>query len=81
MGFLHHKEKNVCDQCGEKFATHEDLINHARHIHHHAIVRCKECGKEFVHEKDVGPGDVEGFGGVGGSGNGPYGTVSLEFDF
>jgi Cellulose biosynthesis protein BcsS len=38
-------------------------------------------GYEFVHENDVGPGDVEGFGGVGGSGNGPYGTVSLEFDF
>ena len=52
MDFLHNKEKNTCDQCGEKFSKHEDLINHARHIHHHTIVKCKECGKEFVHEKD-----------------------------
>jgi hypothetical protein len=49
----HNKEKeDVCDQCGEKFANHEDLINHARHVHHHTIVKCHECGKEFVHEKD-----------------------------
>jgi len=52
MGILHHKEKNICDQCGEKFVEYGDLINHARHIHHHPIVKCVECGKEFIHEKD-----------------------------
>jgi hypothetical protein len=49
----HNKEKeDVCDQCGEKFSNYEDLINHARHVHHHTIVKCHECGKEFIHEKD-----------------------------
>jgi hydrogenase maturation factor HypF (carbamoyltransferase family) len=54
LGILHHhnKEKDVCDQCGEKFAKYEDLISHARHTHHHPIVKCDECGKEFIHEKD-----------------------------
>jgi uncharacterized Zn finger protein len=52
LDILHHKEKNVCDECGEKFAKYEDLINHARHIHHHPIVKCNECGREFIHEKD-----------------------------
>ena len=54
LDILHHnKEKeNVCDQCGEKFANHEELISHARHVHHHTIVKCHECGKEFIHEKD-----------------------------
>lgn len=52
MGIFHRKEKNVCDQCGEKFANYEDLISHARLIHHHPIVKCHECGKEFIHEKD-----------------------------
>ena len=52
LDILHHKEKNVCDECGEKFANYEDLINHARHIHHHPIVKCNECGREFIHEKD-----------------------------
>lgn len=52
LGILHKKEKDVCEQCGEKFAKHEDLISHARHIHHHPIVKCHECGKEFIHEKD-----------------------------
>lgn len=52
MDILHRKEKNVCDQCGEKFANYEDLISHARRIHHHPIVKCHECGKEFIHEKD-----------------------------
>jgi hypothetical protein len=37
-------------------------------------------GYEFVHEKDGGPSGG-GFGGIGGSGDGPYGTASLEFDF
>ena len=31
---------------------YEDLISHARHIHHHPIVKCDECGKEFIYEKD-----------------------------
>jgi uncharacterized Zn finger protein len=52
LDILHHKEKNVCDECGEKFANYQDLINHARHIHHHPIVKCNECGREFIHEKD-----------------------------
>ena len=53
LGILHlKKEKDVCDQCGEKFAKYVELISHARHVHHHPIVRCDECGKEFIHEKD-----------------------------
>jgi uncharacterized C2H2 Zn-finger protein len=52
LGFLHKKEKDVCDQCGETFTKYEDLISHARHIHHQPIVKCDECGKEFIHEKD-----------------------------
>jgi DNA-directed RNA polymerase subunit RPC12/RpoP len=54
LDILHKKEgkEDVCDVCGKKFAKHEDLINHARHIHHHPIVKCHECGKEFIHEKD-----------------------------
>ena len=35
-----------------KISKYEDLINHARHIHHHPIVKCNECGREFIHEKD-----------------------------
>ena len=46
------KEKDVCEQCGEKFGKYVELISHARHVHHHPIVRCDECGKEFIHEKD-----------------------------
>ena len=51
MGILHKKEKDFCDQCGEKFAKYEDIIGHARHVHHHHIVKCNECSKEFIHEK------------------------------
>ncbi len=51
MDLLHHK-MNVCDQCGEKFERYEELIGHARHVHHHTIVKCHESGKEFIHEKD-----------------------------
>lgn len=50
MDFFHRKKK--CDQCDEKFATDDELMHHARHIHHQTIVNCTECGKEFVHEKD-----------------------------
>jgi uncharacterized Zn finger protein len=49
---LFHKEKHLCDLCGEKFNTNSELIKHARHIHHHPIVKCLECGMEFIHEKD-----------------------------
>ena len=49
---LLHRSKNVCDQCGNKFESYNDLIAHARHVHHHPIVKCQECGKEFIHEKD-----------------------------
>jgi RNase P subunit RPR2 len=52
LDILHHNKENVCEQCGEKFANHEELISHARHVHHHTIVKCHECGKEFIHEKD-----------------------------
>ena len=51
MDLLHHN-RNVCDQCCEKFESYENLIAHARHVHHHPIVKCHECGKEFIHEKD-----------------------------
>jgi uncharacterized C2H2 Zn-finger protein len=52
LGFLHKKEKNVCEQCREKFSEYDDLIAHARRIHHLPIVKCSECGQEFIHEKD-----------------------------
>lgn len=45
-------KKFKCDQCKLKFSKYEDLINHARHDHHHAIVKCANCGKEFIHEAD-----------------------------
>jgi len=35
-----------------KFTEYNDLIKHARHDHHHEIVKCNECEKEFIHEKD-----------------------------
>lgn len=50
MGLLHKSHK--CDQCESKFDEYQDLIDHAREVHHHPIVKCRECGKEFVHEKD-----------------------------
>jgi hypothetical protein len=37
LGILHKREKDVCDQCGEKFTKYEDLISHARHIHRHPM--------------------------------------------
>jgi predicted amidophosphoribosyltransferase len=51
MEIFHHN-KNICDQCGQKFKSYEDMIDHARHAHHHPIVKCHDCGKEFIHEKD-----------------------------
>ena len=44
--------KFKCDQCDSKFSKYEELISHARHVHHHAIVKCTGCGKEFIHEAD-----------------------------
>jgi hypothetical protein len=38
LRILHNKEKNVCEQCGEKFTKYEYLISHARHIHNHPLV-------------------------------------------
>jgi len=51
MDFFHRK-KNKCEQCNEGFATYDELIRHARDIHHHQIVKCTDCNKEFIHEKD-----------------------------
>ena len=51
LDMLHHN-KNICDQCGDKFADYNTLITHARHFHHCTIVKCDQCGKEFIHEKD-----------------------------
>lgn len=51
MDFFH-RNKNKCEQCNGKFATYDELIHHARHIHHHQIVKCIGCGKEFIHEGD-----------------------------
>lgn len=49
---LFHRTKYECDQDGEKFKSYDELIQHARHVHHHPIVKCRNCGKEFIHEKD-----------------------------
>jgi uncharacterized Zn finger protein len=49
---LLHRRKNICEQCGEKFESYDELIKHSRHIHHSTIVKCQYCGKEIVHEKD-----------------------------
>lgn len=49
------KNKNVfdqCDQCGKQFEKYDELVAHARHVHHDTIVKCKDCGQEFIHEKD-----------------------------
>ncbi|MGI0101817.1 MAG: hypothetical protein ACREA7_04385 [Nitrosotalea sp.] len=45
-------KKFSCDQCKNKFESHEELISHASHEHHHDIIKCTECGQEFIHEKD-----------------------------
>ena len=52
MDLFRRRKKNNCDQCGEKFESYDELIKHARHIHHHPIVKCQYCGKEFIYEKD-----------------------------
>lgn len=45
-------KKFKCDQCKSRFSEYEELISHALHKHHHAIVKCMDCGKEFIHESD-----------------------------
>jgi predicted amidophosphoribosyltransferase len=42
----------ICDQCGQKFEKYDELVAHARHVHHETIVECRDCGKQFIHEKD-----------------------------
>jgi uncharacterized protein with PIN domain len=44
--------ENICDECNKKFSHYEELIEHARHIHHEVITKCDNCGKQFIHEKD-----------------------------
>lgn len=45
-------KKFNCDKCKSKFSKYEELISHARHEHHHEIIKCTECGKEFIYEAD-----------------------------
>jgi uncharacterized protein with PIN domain len=45
-------KKNTCDECNKKFSKYDELIEHARNIHHNVIVKCHECGRQFIHEKD-----------------------------
>lgn len=49
---LFNRSKNVCEECKEKLESYNELINHARRVHHRTIVKCSGCGKEFIHEKD-----------------------------
>ena len=41
----HGKINNVCDQCGQKFEKYDEPIPHARHVHHHPIVKCHDLAK------------------------------------
>jgi uncharacterized C2H2 Zn-finger protein len=45
-------KKHKCEEDGEKFNTYNELIEHARKIHHYTILKCSKCGKQFYHEKD-----------------------------
>jgi DNA-directed RNA polymerase subunit RPC12/RpoP len=45
-------KKFECDQCKLKFSKNEELIDHARHVHHQHVTKCVDCGKEFIHEED-----------------------------
>jgi hypothetical protein len=49
---LFSRNKNICEECKEKFDSYGALIAHARHAHHRTILKCTGCGKEFIHEKD-----------------------------
>jgi uncharacterized C2H2 Zn-finger protein len=50
VDFFHKKYK--CEVDNEKFNTYDDLIEHARKVHHTTILKCNKCGKQFLHEKD-----------------------------
>ncbi|WP_052370114.1 hypothetical protein [Candidatus Nitrosotenuis uzonensis] len=49
---LFNRNKNICEDCKERLETFEDLISHARRVHHRTILKCTGCGKQFIHEKD-----------------------------
>ena len=51
LNILHNKEKDVCDQCGEKFVKYEDLIRYASHTHRHPIVKCMNVAKNSFMKK------------------------------
>ena len=51
MGFLQ-RQKNRCKVCTKKFSKHEELVQHAKKVHHQPVTRCRECGMEFLHEED-----------------------------
>ncbi len=38
------QNENIYDLCGEEFGSYEDLIAHARHVHHDPVMKCHECG-------------------------------------
>jgi hypothetical protein len=42
---FHGENNNVCDQCGQKFEKYDELVAHARHVHHHPIVNVMIAAK------------------------------------
>ncbi|HEY7734593.1 MAG TPA: C2H2-type zinc finger protein [Nitrososphaera sp.] len=51
MGFLH-RQKNECEVCHARFASYDELVQHAKETHKYRTVKCVYCGKQFLHEKD-----------------------------
>jgi len=51
MDFLH-REKNLCKVCRTRFNKHQELIQHAKKVHHQSVMKCHSCGMEFLHEED-----------------------------
>ena len=51
MDFLQ-RNKNRCKLCTEKFSNNEELVQHAKKVHHQPVTRCHECGMEFLHVED-----------------------------
>jgi hypothetical protein len=51
MSFLQ-REKNHCKLCKERFDKQEELVQHAKKVHHQPITKCRNCGMEFLHEED-----------------------------
>jgi hypothetical protein len=49
---LFHKNKYECEQDNKKFDNYEELLEHAKDVHHYNILKCSSCGKQFIHEKD-----------------------------